>query len=155
MLWTLRPHVLTKKRDRCQSMAQFDWQLLQLVDAWLVELWDDCEHKASWKHIMERCCDHSSLMEICPKSDGLIETLGWLMGYLHWGSEVFLKSYTPNSQLCHVQIDVLGIIPFQLCIYYCLNSSFQPWCSLKKILTDKTAVISQPTPLLAPLEWSH
>ncbi len=151
MLGTLRTHVLIKKKGtdvKVWWVTVCDSELLQLVNAWLVELWDECEHKANCKNIMESCCDHSSLMERCPKSDGVIETLGWLMGYLHWGSGVFLKSCTPNSQLCHVQIDVFGIIPFQLCIYYRLNSSFfQPWCSLQKILTDKTAVISQPTPL--------
>jgi hypothetical protein len=45
MLEILGTHVLMKIGHMIlYGEAQFDSQLLQLVNAWLVELWDDFEH---------------------------------------------------------------------------------------------------------------
>jgi hypothetical protein len=41
-------------------------QLLQLVNAWLVELWNDYEHNYQEKHKLQSCYDQSNLMERCP-----------------------------------------------------------------------------------------
>ncbi len=86
--WNVRWWGTKPVHAESQSESQLPKILQHLVNAWLIELWDDSErgkqrpileqHKIStssrWKKIMKSCCDHrisdrNSLMERCPYND--------------------------------------------------------------------------------------
>ncbi len=91
--------------------SEFDLHLsllLQLVNAWAIELRDDSEHSYLKKNIIESCCDnkicdHSSLLERYPKfqSESHVEAVHRKKERKKESSEVFVCAKANNSSLAH------------------------------------------------------